>query len=91
MIYLADGMEPDKAKGLSLVRYMKDVFGMGIAIGDVPEELGIALPVKGGEFSFIEMSAVVQVLAYELTRAIGRDVSRPIDHSVMNSYFTTHG
>ena len=91
VIYLADGMEPDKAKGLSLVRYMKAVFGMGIAIGDVPEELGIALPVKGGEFSFIEMSAVVQVLAYELTRAIGRDVSRPIDHSVMNSYFTTHG
>ena len=90
LIYLSDGSETDPGKGLSLVRYMKEVHQSGIAVGDVPEELGLKLSLTKGCFSFIEMSALVQLMAYMLTQAIGRDVSHPIDHSDMNTYFTTH-
>lgn len=90
VIYLCDGSETDPGKGVSLIRYMQEIHQNGLAVGAVSPELGLSLSLKGGLFSFIEMSAVPQVLAYLLTMAIGRDISKPLSHADMDAFFKTH-
>lgn len=91
VIVLNDGgKESDKA--LSLARYMKEVFHNGLVVGTkVADDQDLKLEIKGGEFACLEFSAVHQVAAYLMTGDGGRDLTKPTDHSVMNSYFKTHG
>ncbi len=98
LVLLTDGREPNMQLGASLVRYLSDVFQSACAVGNLgnpfsslSEEAVCPLELAGGHFSFIEMSAVIQLIAYMLTQAIGRDVSKPIDHTEMYRYFNTHG
>lgn len=84
------GREEEKA--LSLARYMKEVFHNGLVIGTkVVDEKDLQLDIKGGEFACLEFSAVPQVMGYYLAIDGGRDLLKRTDHSVMNSYFHTHG
>ncbi|MDD3277845.1 MAG: SIS domain-containing protein [Lachnospiraceae bacterium] len=89
VVFNDGGSESDKA--LSLARYMKEVFHNGLVIGTkVADDKDLLLDIKGGEFQCLEFSAVPQTMAYFLTIDGGRDLLKPTDHSVMNSYFSTH-
>ncbi len=91
VIVLNDGGE-ESDKALSLARYMKEVFHNGLAVGTVVvDDRDLKLDIKSGEFACLEFSAVHQVTAYLLTQDGGRDLTKRADHSVMNSYFKTHG
>lgn len=83
------GRESDRA--LSLARYMKEVFHNGLVVGtEVVDEQDLKLDIRGGNFACLEFSAVPQIMAYYLATDSGRDISRPIDHSLMYRYFNTH-
>ena len=79
------------AKALSLARYMKDVFHNGYVIGaETVDEKDLVIAPASRYFQVLEYSAAPQVAAYFLTIDGGRDLMVRTDHSVMNSYFTTH-
>ena len=83
------GSESDKA--LSLARYMKEVFHNGLVVGTkTVDENDLLLDIKGGAFACLEFCAVPQIMAYYLAVDSGRDISRPVDHTLMYSYFNTH-
>ncbi len=89
VIWNDGGSESDKA--LSLGRYMKEVLHNGFVVGaEVLDGSDLLLDIKGGEFACLEFSAVPQVMAYCLAVDMGRDISKPIDHSQMYRYFNTH-
>lgn len=82
----------ESPKALALGRYMKEVLHNGFLVGaETVDESDLLLDLKGGEFACLELSAVPQVMAYCLAVDSGRDISGPIDHSVMYGYFNTHG
>lgn len=90
IVVLNDGGS-ESNKALSLARYMKDVFHNGLVVGTkVVDDQDLLLDMKGGEFACLEFSAVPQIMAYYLAVDSGRDISKPIDHTVMYSYFNTH-
>ncbi len=83
------GREKDKALGLA--RWMKDVYNNGFVIGSpVADESDFAIELVGGDFDCLEITPVVQILAYRLAEDGGRDLYAPHDNSVMESYFKTH-
>lgn len=90
LVVLDDGgIESDKAH--RLMRYMKEVLHNGIYVGPQPlEDNDLMLQPVNGEFSCLEFSAVVQIMAYRLAVDSGRDISKPLDHSDMYQYFVTH-
>lgn len=89
IVFNDGGSESEKA--LSLARYMKEVFHNGLMIGTrVADDQDLVLDCKGGEFACLEFSAVPQVMGYYLAEDGGRDLTKKADHSVMNSYFSTH-
>lgn len=82
---------PDAQKGLGLARWMKDVYKNGLVIGGpVVDENDFAIDLVGGDFDCLEITPVVQVLAYRLAQDQGRDLFAPHDNRVMDSYFKTH-
>ncbi len=90
VIVLNDGGR-DNDKALSLARYMKDVWNNGLVVGSsVVDGSDLALELKGGEFSCLELSAVPQVIAYKLAVDAGRELLIHPDDSRMESYFKTH-
>lgn len=90
IVVLDDGGK-ESEKGHALARYMKDVWQNGLVAGkNTVDECDLALDLQGNDFACIEISAVVQVMAYVLAVDSGRDISRQIDHTVMYSYFKTH-
>lgn len=89
VVFNDGGRESDKA--LSLARYMKDVFHNGLVVGSkVVDAQDLILDIKSGEFSCLEFSVVPQIMAYYLAVDSGRDISKPIDHTLMYKYFNTH-
>lgn len=91
LVILNDGGIESK-KALSLGRYVKEVLHNGFVVGaEALDGSDLVLDLKGGEFACLEFSAVPQVMAYCLAVDMGRDISRPIDHSDMYRYFNTHG
>lgn len=90
VIVLNDGgREQDKA--LALAGYMKDVWSNGLMAGTtVLDDNDLKLELHGGDFSCLELSAVPQVVAYQLAFDGGRDLLAPHDNSRMEKYFITH-
>lgn len=83
------GCESEKA--LSLARFCKEALHNGLVAGcKVVDKSDLLLDIRGGAFSCLEFSAVPQIMAYFLATGKGRDISRPIDHTQMYSYFSTH-
>lgn len=90
VIVLTDGgKETDKA--IRLARYMKEAHGNGLVIGtDTVDDTDLHIAPDAGPFNALALSAAVQVLSYYITEDNGRDLTKPSDHSVMDSYFRTH-
>ena len=89
VVFNDGGSESDKA--LSLARYMKEVFHNGLVVGTkVVDEQDLKMDIQGGDFACLEFSVVPQIMAYYLAVDSGRDISRPVDHTLMYSYFNTH-
>lgn len=90
LVILDDG-GAGTTKAHCLARYMKEIMHNGFLIGPAP--LGgedLALVPQGGLFACLEYSVVPQMMAYFLAEDVGRDISGPMDRSVMNRYFRTH-
>lgn len=91
VVVLNDGGS-ESAKALSLARYMKEVFHNGLVVGtEVVDDKDLKLDIKGRDFACLEFSAVPQVMAYFLAEDGGRDLTIRDPHTVMYSYFNTHG
>jgi len=81
----------DSQKALSLARYMREVFGNGLAVGaEVCCEDDLKLELCGENFCCLQFAAVAQAITYKLALDEGRDLFAPHNNSVMSSYFTTH-
>ena len=90
LVILDDG-GPGSEKAHRLARYMKEIMHNGFLIGPAP--LGaedLVLVPQSGPFTCLEFCVVPQVMAYFLAADVGRDISGPMDRSVMNRYFKTH-
>ena len=90
VIVLNDGGRENE-KALALGRYMEEVIGNGFVIGSqVVHEQDLKLGLKSGSFSALELISAAQVLIYQLTVDLGRDLTAPQNHELMESYFKTH-
>ena len=90
VIVLNDGGR-QSGKALSLARYMKNELHNGYVIGaEVADDEDLKIDFASINFRVLEMSAAVQTMAYFLTIDGGRDLTKPTDHKVMYSYFSTH-
>lgn len=90
VIVLNDGGRENK-KNLALAKYMKEVWQNGFVVGqNVIDEEDLAIDLQTNDFYPLEFAPVVQVIAYELARAEGRDLYAHHDNSKMDSYFKTH-
>lgn len=90
-VIVLNGSARESQKALSLARYMKEVFHNGFVVGEeVVDGDDLKLETASRWFRVLEYSAVPQVCAYYLAVDGGRDLLVPADHSVMDSYFTTH-
>lgn len=89
VIVLHDGGRED-LRAHQLVRFAKNELGYGYLIGENPvDENDLAIHLTGGEFIFLELSPVVQVLAYRLAIDYGIDLTDLSYHSE-TKYFNTH-
>ena len=89
VIVLHDGGRED-LRAHQLVRFAKNELGYGYLIGENPvDENDLAMHLTGGEFIFLELSPVVQVLAYRLAIDYGIDLTDMSYHSA-TKYFNTH-
>ena len=90
VIVLNDGGREDK-KALSLAAYMKEVWNNGLVAGSsVMDKNDLEIELRGGEFGCLELSAVPQVIAYQLAVDGGRELLMHPDDSRMEKYFITH-
>lgn len=81
----------DEQKLLKLARYMKNELKNGYIIGlNTLDEKDLPLTARGGAFACLEFAAAIQVFMYRLAVDGGRDFFAPNEHTVMNSYFTSH-
>ena len=90
VVILDDG-GAESGKAHRLARYVKEIMHNGLLVGPVPlGEEDFVLRPRGGLFSCLEYSVVPQIMSYFLAVDAGRDISGPMDRSVMNRYFKTH-
>ncbi len=90
VIVLNDGGRED-TKARALARWMKNEKHNGFLVGaNAIDAHDLAFEPQGKDFSCLEFTAVVQVIAYRLAFDQGRDLFAPHDNSVMNSYFRSH-
>ena len=90
VVVLNDGSR-DVEKSLSLARYMKEVHHNGLVVGgSVVDEQDLKLDLKSGDFSCLEVCAVLQIMSYFLAEDGGRDLTKLTPNTEMNRYFMTH-
>ena len=70
---------------------MKNEHKNGYVVGiGAMDDKDLAFEPKGGVFSCLEFAAAIQVFMYRLAVDGGRDFFAPNEHTVMDSYFTSH-
>ena len=89
VIVLHDGGRED-VRAHQLTTFAKNELGYGYLIGENPIDASdLPISLAGGEFIFLELSPVVQVLAYRLAVDYGIDLADMSYHSE-TKYFKTH-
>ena len=89
VIVLHDGGRED-VRAHQLTTFAKNELGYGYLIGENPIDASdLPISLTGGEFIFLELSPVVQVLAYRLAVDYGIDLADMSYHSE-TKYFNTH-
>ena len=89
VIVLHDGGRED-VRAHQLTTFAKNELGYGYLIGENPIDASdLPISLAGGEFIFLELSPVVQILAYRLAVDYGIDLTDMSYHSE-TKYFNTH-
>ena len=90
-VVVLNGGGIDQEKALALARFMRVEKHNGFVVGAGAEAAtDLAFDPRGGPFACLEFAAAVQVIAYCLAVAQGRDLFAPHDNSVMEQYFRSH-